>query len=486
MKFIIAMDQGTTSSRTVLYTEKGDLVDKLSREYPLITPKPGWVEQKPSDILSSQFYTAEQIIKRNNLRSKDILSVGISNQRETTVLWEKDTGKPVYNAIVWQCRRSDGICERYEDEKDYIHKKTGLYLDPYFSATKLVWLFENIDALRELAENSELLFGTVDSWLIYNLTGNHYTDITNASRTMLYNINKLKWDEELLELFDIPSSILPEVLSSNSNFGTIKEELFGIKADITGVLGDQQASTFGQLCFKRGDLKNTYGTGCFMLMNTDDIKYSNNGLITTIGYSIDDDVKYCLEGSVFTAGALIKWLRDNLKIISSAKETEEMAKNVEDNSGVYIVPAFSGLGAPYWDMHARGIITGLTAKVKREHIIRASLEAIAYQVKDMYHVFEKDGGEINEMKVDGGASENNFLMQFQSDILNQKIIRPEVIETTSLGAAFMSAVGADYINLDKLSKMYEIDRVYEPKIDRIARDDLYKEWKRAVNQVLNK
>ncbi|TYB31455.1 MAG: glycerol kinase GlpK [Candidatus Mcinerneyibacterium aminivorans] len=486
MKYILAMDQGTSSSRSILYSEKGELIDKCSIEYNVYTPHPGWVEQDPDDILKSQFKTADKIIKRNNLSSKDIISVGITNQRETTIVWDKNTGKPLYNAIVWQCRRSSEICERFKKYREKIHRKTGLYLDPYFSSTKLIWLFENIEGLRKKAEKNELLFGTVDSWLIYNLTGNHYTDITNASRTMLYNIKKLKWDKELLDLFDIPENILPEVKSSNSFFGNVKKEILNINSPIMGVLGDQQASFFGQLCFRKGDLKNTYGTGCFMLMNTDKIKYSNNGLLTTVGYSVDNTVDYCLEGSVFTGGSLIKWLRDNLGIIKNPAQTEKIAKKIDENSGVYIVPAFSGLGAPYWDMNARGLITGLTSKIKKEHIVRAALEAIAYQVKDIYHVFEKDGGEISKMKVDGGASENNFLMQFQSDILNQKIIRPVITETTSLGAAFMSAVGSDIIDLENLEKLYKIDRVFSNKMNVKKINQLYKNWKNAVNKAITK
>lgn len=485
MKYILAMDQGTTSSRSVLFNIKGEVTDLEQVEYPIFYPQPGWVEQKPEDILWSQLQTAKTIIARNGLTEDNLISIGITNQRETTILWDRATGEPVYNAVVWQCRRSSRYCEEYKrlGLEDTIHHKTGLYLDAYFSATKIKWILDNVQGLRARCEKGEIAFGTVDSWLIYNLTGKHVTDYTNASRTLLFNIETLSWDKDLLELFGIPEAILPGIEPSDGDFGRTRREVLGLEVPITGVAGDQQAALFGQTCFDRGEVKNTYGTGCFMLMNTKDRIISGNGLITTVGFAVKNKVDYCFEGSVFTGGAVIKWLRDNLKLISSAAESESIACSVEDTEGVYIVPAFSGLGAPYWDMYARGIIVGLTGKARREHIVRAALEAIAYQVKDVLDAMEKEGGSINLLKIDGGASANDFLLQFQSDMLDKKIVRPRVLETTALGAALISGLGAGaYKDLDELKKLYSIDRIFSSIISGERRQKLYAGWQRAVER----
>ena len=490
-KYIIALDQGTTSSRCILFDKSGEIVSSAQQEFTQIFPKPGWVEHNPNEIWSSQIGVVAQCLAKVNMSAGDVESIGITNQRETTIVWNKETGEPVYNAIVWQCRRTaDMINEVFADEelKEYVIDATGLIPDAYFSASKIAWILANVDGARELAESGKLLFGTVDTWLLYKLTGGevHATDYTNASRTMLYNIKEKCWDEKLLSVFNIPKSMMPEVKPSKSIFGYGKKEIIGADVPIGGIAGDQQAALFGQCCFEKGESKNTYGTGCFLLMNTGSTPVkSNNGLLTTMTATADGSVGYALEGSVFVAGAAIQWLRDELKIIDNAPQSEEYAKSVPDTGGVYVVPAFTGLGAPYWNMDARGIITGLTRGSSRAHIIRATLESLAFQTTEVLLAMEKDSGmELKSLRVDGGASANDFLMQFQSDILNREVIRPKVVETTALGAAYLAGLSTGcWKSTDDIKENVSVGKAFAPIMGDEERCDIYNGWKKAVDMI---
>ena len=458
-EYIMALDQGTTSSRCILFDKKGSICSMAQMEFTQIFPKPGWVEHDPMEIWSTQIAVAAKAMGKLGVTEKDIAAIGITNQRETTIVWEKATGKPVYNAIVWQCRRTAEKAEELAKDGfgDEIHKKTGLIPDAYFSATKLAWILDHVEQGRERARSGELLFGTVDTWLIWKLTGGqvHVTDYTNASRTMLFDIHKRRWDTEILQKLDIPCEMLPEVKPSSTVYGYTKDCLIGDGIAIAGAAGDQQAALFGQCCFRSGEVKNTYGTGCFLLMNTGDWPViSGNGLLTTIAAGVGDQVPYALEGSVFVAGAAIQWLRDDLRMIDRAAESEIWCRKVEDANGIYVVPAFTGLGAPYWDPYARGTIVGITRGTKKEHLIRATVESLAYQVTDVIEAMEKESGlTLASLKVDGGACANDFLMQFQADLLGAKVERPNCIETTALGAAYLAGIGVGYFeSLEEIQK----------------------------------
>jgi len=488
----MSLDQGTTSSRTIIFDHNGNIVSSASQEFKQIYPEVGWVEHDPLEIWTSQIKTAKYALKKANLKATEILAIGITNQRETTVVWDKHTGKPVYNAIVWQCRRTAPICDRLKKEglTKIIYEKTGLVLDAYFSATKIKWILDNVEGVRERAKRGELLFGTIDTWLIWNLTKGkvHATDYSNASRTMLFNIHKLEWDEELLKALNIPRTILPEVLPSSYLYGKTDKEVFETEITISGDAGDQHAALFGQACFEPGMVKNTYGTGGFMLMNTGkEAISSSNGLLTTIAWKVDNEIEYALEGSVFVAGAVMQWLRDELKMIKTAAESEVYASKVEDTNGVYLVPAFVGMGAPYWDMYARGAILGLTRGTGKEHIIRAAEEAIAYQSRDVLEVMEKDSGiDLKKIKVDGGAARDNFLMQFQADILGVSVIRPQIIETTALGAAYLAGLATGFWKDKKeISQKWKENRKFIPSMGKEKKEKLYKGWKKAVKRTLN-
>ncbi len=492
-KYILAFDQGTTSSRAIIFNHRGEIVKIAQKEFIQYYPKPGWVEHDPMEIWGSQSGVAREVIETAGIRLEEIAAIGITNQRETTVIWDKNTGKPIYNAIVWQCRRTSEICEELKKRglEDYIRDNTGLVIDAYFSATKIKWILDNVDGAREKAEKGELLFGNIDTWLIWNLTRGkvHVTDYTNASRTMLYNIRDLKWDERLLEELDIPKSILPEVMPSSYIYGYTDPDIFGgLKIPISGIAGDQQAALFGQACFNPGMAKNTYGTGCFLLMNTgEEMVKSKKGLITTIAWGIDGRVEYALEGSIFVAGAVVQWLRDELKLIHDAKDSEYFASKVEDSNGVYLVPAFTGLGAPYWDMEARGVMVGLTRGANKNHIIRAALESIAYQTRDVLEVMEEDAGiSLKELRVDGGASANNFLMQFQSDILGVPIKRPDIIETTALGAAYLAGLAVGFWSCkEEIWEKCNVNRSFEPQMEFEKREKVYRGWKEAVKRAFH-
>ncbi len=490
-KYIMALDQGTTSSRCIIFDKQGNICAMSQKEFTQIYPKPGWVEHNPMEIWSSQLSVAAECLANMGIDSSEIAAIGITNQRETTIIWDKVTGQPVYNAIVWQCKRTaDMIDDLKRDGFDNkIRAKTGLIPDAYFSASKIAWILDNVKGARERAEKGELLFGTVDTWLIWNLTRGavHVTDHTNASRTMLYDIHKLCWDKEILSRFNIPESILPEVKPSSCVYGYTETGILGGEIPIAGAAGDQQAALFGQCCFDKGDVKNTYGTGCFMLMNTGrDAIYSTSGLLTTIIAGDGDEVEYALEGSVFVAGAGIQWLRDSMRMIRSAPQSEEYAAAVEDTSGIYIVPAFAGMGAPYWQQHARGTIVGITRACEKEHFIRATLESIAYQTADVLKAMETDSGiKLKRLKVDGGASANNFLMQFQADIINTPVDRPSSVETTALGAAYLAGLAVGYYkDKDEIRKNYNVGTSFESKMDGEKRTELIKGWKRAVRCAL--
>ncbi len=488
MKYILALDQGTSSSRAILFDKRYNIVGIEQQEYKSYYPQAGWVEQNPYELWQSQIGVAKALIERLNVDPADIAAIGITNQRETTIVWDKKEHSPVYNAIVWQDKRTADFCEQLKPEYGEVFaNKTGLPVDAYFSGTKLRWIMDNVEGVREKAEKGEILFGTVDTWLIWNLTGGkvHATDYSNASRTMLYNIKDLKWDPELLEILDIPAQVLPEVVPSSGIIGYTDKRFFGVEIPIAGIAGDQQAALFGQACFEPGMAKNTYGTGCFILMNTGEKIYkSNNGLISTIAWGLDGKVFYALEGSVFIAGAAIKWLRDGLGIIEKASETEQMALSVPSSEGVYFVPAFSGLGAPYWDMYARGAIVGLTQGVNRNHIVRATLESLAYQTRDVFEAMEQDSGlELKKLYVDGGASANNFLLQFQADILDVEVYRPKNVETTALGAAYLAGLATGFVRKEDIAELKEIDRVFRPQLPEKERQDLYNGWKKAVERV---
>lgn len=485
----MALDQGTTSSRAIIFDETGSIKGVTNREFNQIYPKPGWVEHDPMEIWGSQIGVAREVMEKSAISPNQIAAIGITNQRETTIIWDKNTGKPIYNAIVWQCRRTAPIADKLKEMglTDKIRKKTGLVVDAYFSGTKIKWILDNVEGARDRAEKGELLFGNVDTWLIWKLTEGkaHVTDYSNASRTMMFNIHELDWDDELLEILDIPRQMLPKPMPSSCIYGKTNKEIFGAEVPIAGDAGDQQAALFGQACYAPGTAKNTYGTGCFMLMNTGEKAVtSETGLLTTIAWGVDDKVEYALEGSIFIAGAVIQWLRDELRIIDSAPQSEEYALKVPDTNGVYLVPAFVGLGAPYWDMYARGVIVGLTRGAKREHIIRAALESIAYQTRDVLEAMQKDSGiTLKKLKVDGGAVANNFLMQFQSDILGVPVSRPKIIETTALGAAYLAGLAVGYWkDKDDISKKWQIDREFVPQMAETERNRLYKGWKKAVTR----
>lgn len=491
-KYVMALDQGTTSSRGIIFDENGTIKSVTNREFTQIYPKPGWVEHDPMEIWGSQIGVAKEVLEKSGLSPSDIAAIGITNQRETTIVWDKNTGKPVYNAIVWQCRRTAPICDELKEKglTEKIREKTGLVIDAYFSGTKVKWILDNVEGAREKAEKGELLFGNVDTWLIWNLTGGkvHVTDYSNASRTMLFNIHTLDWDDEILAELNIPRAMLPKPMPSSHVYGYTTTEVFGGEVPIAGDAGDQQAALFGQACYSPGMAKNTYGTGCFMLMNTGEKAVaSESGLLTTIAWGVNGKVEYALEGSIFIAGAVVQWLRDELRILDNAAQSEELATKVEDNNGVYLVPAFVGLGAPYWDMYARGTIVGLTRGAKREHIVRAALESICYQTRDVLEAMQKDSGiTLKSLKVDGGAVANNFLMQFQSDILGVPVDRPKVIETTALGAAYLAGLAVGYWkDKDDIAAKWQIDRTFEPEMDSETRDNLYKGWKKAVERALD-
>lgn len=491
-KYLMALDQGTTSSRSILFDKSGNIVSMAQKEFKQIYPKPGFVEHNPMEIWSSQFGTAVEAMANVGAVSEDIEAIGITNQRETTVVWDKETGKPVYNAIVWQCRRTAPLIDKIVKEgyAYYIREATGLVPDAYFSASKVAWILDNVSGAREKAKAGKLLFGTIDTWLIWNLTGKmvHVTDYSNASRTMLYNIHTLEWDKKILEIFDIPESMLPEVKPSSYVYGRTHQALFGGNIPIAGAAGDQQAALFGQCCFDKGDVKNTFGTGSFILMNTgtEAIK-SKAGLLTTIAASTSDKAEYALEGSVFVAGASIQWLRDGLRMIKSSAQSEAYATAVEDADGIYVVPAFTGMGAPYWNQYARGTVFGLTRGTTKEHLIRATLESIAYQSSDVFRAMEEDAGvEIKGLKVDGGASANNFLMQFQADIMNTYVRRPLCIETTALGAAYLAGLATGYYeNKDEIRKNWQLGRLFEPDMEGDKREKKLRDWKRAVKCTLD-
>lgn len=487
-KYIIALDQGTTSSRAVLFDEKGAIKGIAQQEFRQIFPQPGWVEHDPTEILNTQLGVLAKVIQDNNVSPADIAAIGITNQRETTVIWNRKTGQPIFNAIVWQDKRTAPICEELKAKglEGYVRENTGLVIDSYFSGTKIKWILDNVAGARDLAAKGELAFGTIDTWLIWNMTGGavHATDYTNASRTLVYNIRQLKWDEKLLKELNIPAAILPEVKPSAADFGSWK--LNGTSIPIRGVAGDQQAALFGQACFEPGMAKNTYGTGCFMLMNTGTkIQQSRNGLVTTIAWGLDGKVEYALEGSVFIAGAAVQWLRDSLHLIDQSKDSEYFAAKALGSNDVYVVPAFAGLGAPYWDMYARGAIFGLTRDTGKDHIIKATLESLAYQTKDILNAMQEDAGlTLASLKVDGGACANNILMQFQSDILGAEVERPEIIESTALGAAYLAAIQIGLWKKEDILKNRKIQKRFAPQMEEATRTKLYKGWKKAVERTM--
>ena len=486
-KYVMALDSGTTSNRCVLFDADGEICSVAQKEFTQIYPRPGWVEHDADEIFSTQLEVARQALANIGAGAQDIAAIGITNQRETTIVWNKHTGRPVYNAIVWQCRRTAEYCDRLKQQGlvDTIRRKTGLVIDPYFSGTKIRWLLENVPGAREQAEKGELLFGTVETWLIWKLTGGkvHITDYSNASRTMLFNINTLQWDEEILEKLEIPASMLPTPMPSSCIYGHCAPQFFGAPICISGAAGDQQAALFGQTCFAPGDSKCTYGTGSFLLMNTGEKPiFSRNGLVTTIAWGLDGKICYALEGSIFVAGAAIQWLRDELKVIESAPDSEYMATKVPDTNGCYVVPAFTGLGAPYWDAYARGAVIGLTRGVNKYHLIRATLDSIAYQTNDVLSSMEADAGiRLASLKVDGGASANNYLMQTQADISNAPVYRPRCVETTATGAAYLAGLAVGYWkNTDEIRKNWQVDRCFQPQIPREQRDGMLAGWKKAV------
>ncbi|HWJ92212.1 MAG TPA: glycerol kinase GlpK [Flavisolibacter sp.] len=485
-RYILALDQGTTSSRAIVFDHQGNIVAIAQKEFAQHFPQPGWVEHDPMEIWSSQVTVATEAIVRAGTTPAAIAGIGITNQRETTILWDRETGKPIYNAIVWQDRRTSAYCDdlRQMGYDQAIRQKTGLIIDAYFSATKLKWILDNVPGARKKAAEKKLLFGTVDSWLMWNLTGGavHATDVTNASRTMLFNINTLQWDEELLRLFDIPATVLPEVRSSSELYGETAGQILAAKIPIAGIAGDQQAALFGQMCIRQGMVKNTYGTGCFMLMNVGEHPVvSTNNLVTTIAWKINGKVNYALEGSIFIGGAVVQWIRDGLGIITSSSQVEGLAKKVEDNGGVYFVPAFAGLGAPHWNQHARGTIVGLTRGTTSAHLARAALESIAFQTMDVLRAMEKDAGmKIRELRVDGGATTDDLLMEVQATVLGTIVVRPEITETTAMGAAYLAGLATGFWNdIGEIEKQWKINRVFEPEAEQNTKQ-LIEEWQRAV------
>ncbi len=488
----MSLDQGTTSSRAVLFNHKGEPVEIAQQDFTQIFPQPGWVEHNPIEIWESQISTAKEVLKKADVLKAEVAAIGITNQRETTLVWDKTTGEPIYNAIVWQDRRTASFCDELKanEKTELIKEKTGLILDAYFSATKLKWILDNVEGARAKANNNELCFGTVDTWLVWKLTkGEKFiTDVSNASRTMLFNIHSLDWDQELLDIFNIPRNILPEVKESSQIYGETSEGLFNKRIPISGIAGDQQAALFGQLCTEKGMVKNTYGTGCFLLMNTGDKPiYSKNNLLTTVAWKINGKVNYALEGSVFVGGAAVQWLRDGLKIIDSATEIETLASSVPDNGGVYFVPALTGLGAPYWDSYARGAIIGLTRGTTQAHIARATLEGIAYQVYDIVSAMEADANaKGKELRVDGGATGNNLLLQFQTDIFGFPVVRPNVQEITALGAAYLAGLAVGFWeNIEELKSQWAINKTFTPEMETNKVEALLKQWHKAVSRSAN-
>ena len=489
-KYMMALDQGTTSSRCIIYNKKGEMVSVAQKEFTQIYPGDGWVEHDAMEIWSTQMGVAQEALLKIDCTYADIEAIGITNQRETTVVWDKETGMPIYNAIVWQCRRTAEFCDELKARgcEEMVREKTGLLIDAYFSGTKLRWILENVPGAREKAEAGQLLFGTIETWLIWKLTGGkvHVTDYSNASRTMMFNINTLDWDDDLLQLLDIPRRMLPEPKPSSCIYGETVETIFGGPIRIAGAAGDQQAALFGQTCFQAGEAKNTYGTGAFLLINTGEKPiFSKNGLVTTIAWGLDGKVNYALEGSVFVCGAVIQWLRDELDILENAAQSEAMATAVDDTCGVYVVPAFVGMGAPYWDPYARGAVLGITRGANKNHLVRAAVESMAYQTGDLIRAMVEDLGEpLVALKVDGGASANNFLMQFQSDILDCKVMRPQCIETTSLGAAYLAGLATGYWkSKEDVIENWQIDRTFTPEMDEDTRSSLLTGWKKAVGAV---
>ena len=500
-KYIMTLDEGTTSARTIIYDKKGNMISVAQKEFTQIFPKEGWVEHDAVEIWSTQMGVAQEALLRAGLTFEDIDSIGITNQRETTIVWDKNTGEPVYNAIVWQCRRTAEYCDGLRDKgySDMIREKTGLLIDPYFSGTKLRWILENVEGARERAEKGELLFGTIETWLIWKLTGGkvHVTDYSNASRTMMFNINNLDWDDEILEILNIPKCMLPKPMPSAYIYGETTANIFGGPIRIAGACGDQQSALFGQTCFKEGEAKNTYGTGAFLLMNIGEKPIlSSHGLVTTVAWGLDGKVNYALEGSVFVCGAAIQWLRDEVNILENSPQSEQMALSVPDSGGLYVVPAFTGLGAPYWDPYARGAIFGITRGAGKNHLVRATLESLAYQVKDLIDAMNADLKEtdaensgstgLSTLRVDGGACANNFLMQFQSDILNCPVVRPSCIETTSLGAAYLAGLATGYWESQQdILDNWQVERTFTPDMEDDKREELLKGWAKAVSRVGN-
>lgn len=491
-KYVMALDSGTTSNRCILFNEKGEVCSVAQKEFTQFFPKPGWVEHNAKEIWSTQFGVATEAMQRLGVTAKDIAAIGITNQRETTIVWDKETGEPVYNAIVWQCRRTSEYCDSLKAKglTDTFREKTGLVIDAYFSGTKLRWILENVEGAREKAEQGKLLFGTVDTWLIWKLTNGavHVTDYSNASRTLLFNIQTLQWDDDILKEFNIPKQMLPEVKPSSCIYGTTDPSLFGGEIKIAGAAGDQQAALFGQTCFNQGEAKNTYGTGAFLLMNTGEKPiFSKNGLVTTIAWGLDNKINYALEGSIFVAGSAIQWLRDQVRLIYAAPESEYIAESVPDTNDCYVVPAFTGLGAPYWDQYARGAIVGITRGTTRSHIVRATLESLAYLSYDVLHAMEEDSNiTLKSLKVDGGASANNFLMQFQSNVNGVPVHRPSCLETTAMGAAYLAGLAVGYWNSkEEVIKNWQLSKIFEPQISEEERIKKIKRWKKAVTYSFN-
>ncbi len=490
-RFILALDQGTTSSRAILFDQEGRIRAVAQQEFTQLFPQAGWVEHDPKEIWSSQLAVCLEVLEKAGVTANQVQGIGITNQRETTIVWDRQTGEPIYNAIVWQDRRTASICDQLkkDGQEEYLRQHTGLLADAYFSGTKVKWILDQVEGARERAERGELCFGTVDSWLVWNLSGGevHVTDYTNASRTLLFNIGTLQWDDHLLKLLEVPRALLPEVKSSSEVYAYSSEEILGAAIPIAGIAGDQQAALFGQACWEKGMAKNTYGTGCFMLMNTGkEMIRSKSGLLSTIAWGLDGEVQYALEGSVFIAGAAIQWLRDGLKIIDESPDSEYFAMKVENPEGVYVVPAFAGLGAPYWDMYARGAIFGLTRGTTKAHLIRATLESLAYQTKDVLLAMENDSGvSLKGLRVDGGASANNLLMQFQADILGTHVERPQIIETTALGAAYLAGLATGFWTKEDLQEKWLLDQAFEPEMDDQKRKKLYKGWKKAVERTMD-
>lgn len=490
-KYILSLDQGTTSCRAIVFNHAGDIVATAQKEFTQIFPQSAWVEHDANEIWSTQFAVTQEVLIKAKLKSSDVAAIGITNQRETTLVWDRKTGEPIHNAIVWQDRRTAAFCDELKARglEKHVKDTTGLVIDAYFSGTKINWILNNVEGARARAEAGELAFGTMDSWLVYKLTGGkvHVTDVTNAGRTMLFDIRNRKWDEKLLKELDVPANMLPEVKGSSEVYGHTEEGLFTTQIPIAGMAGDQHCALFGQACFEPGQAKNTYGTGCFMLMNTGtEAVASENGLLTTVAWEVDGVMEYALEGSVFIAGAAIQWLRDGLKIIDEAPDSEFYARKVKDSDGVYVVPAFAGLGAPYWDMYARGAIFGLTRGTEKAHIVRATLQSLAYQVRDVLDAMQKDSGKkLSTLRVDGGASNNDFLMQFQSDILDTTVERPEVVETTALGAAMFAGLAVGYWTKDDLGKTWQLDKRFTSEMEEAKRTKLYAGWQKAVKRSMD-